>query len=324
MQLDGSYEFLELTQVDGILVSSAREKGTGKLVQLHLFPSERAQDANQICQSIMNLPEAARRMIIKFGKDEASTYFVTEPLPPGEGLRNWIAGKIAAGRQPAPSVAPPAAPPPTPSSEGPGEFTRMYTMEDLKDAKPKPPSLSTPMPAVPPAAKTAGEFTRMYTADEIRDLTATIRPPAPEVRPTAPPVPEPMPAPAPARGNASPGLETFIFERTSVTRPAPTLSPKTPMPSPPTPQPVFTPPEPIATPVERAPLRRDTFEAPQPIFTPTPPPPPLPVQRTSPPPQVQKHVEPPPPPVTRFDWKVAVLLGAALLVVVAIVIAIVG
>ena len=90
MQLDGSYEFLELTQADGVLVSNAREKDSGKLVQIHLFPAERSQDANQICQSIMGLPDAARRMIIKFGKDGASTYFVTEALPPGEGIRGWI------------------------------------------------------------------------------------------------------------------------------------------------------------------------------------------------------------------------------------------
>jgi hypothetical protein len=321
MQLDGAYEFLELTQADGILVSSAREKGTGKLVQIHLFPAERSQDANQICQNIMGLPDAARRMVIKFGKDGTSTYFITEALPAGEGIRGWIAGQMGRASEPAP-----APPPPPPPKEGPGEFTRMYTQQDLSSGS----QASAPAAPVPvtPAPKAPGEFTRMYTAQEIRDLTASFRPPAPESRPTPPPEPPPQPA---AR-DAAPGLETFIFERSSVTRPAPVIPPRpqapppTPPPPPPPQQPVYSRPEPIEpSPLRQSNAMRDTFEAPQPIFAPTPPPSqaqaPAPV---APLPPAHARVEAPRAPAARFDWKIALLLAAALLVLVAIVIAIVG
>ena len=340
MQLDGSYEFLELTQADGILVSNARERDTGKSVQLHLYPAERSQEANQICQSIMSLPDAARRMIIKFGKDGTSTYFLTEPLPPGQGMTSWIAAQTAQAATPAaaPAVPPPPAPaakapPPVDRpSEGPGEFTRMYTQEDLHSAVSKGAPAAAPVPVSAPAPKTPGEFTRMYTAEEVRNLTANFRP-APETRPVSPPVPEPTPAPPPppARDSA-PGLETFIFERSSVTRPAPVISspskpPAPPPPPPPPPQPVFTRPEPVAPPVPRTPSRDDTWDAPQPVFAPTPVPQPTPspaAQRPTLPPAVLPHVAPPRAPAARFDWKIAILLAAGLLIVVAVVIAIVG
>jgi hypothetical protein len=318
MQLEASYDFLELTQADGICVSSAREKGTGKLVQIHLFPEERSQDADQIRQRIIGLPDAARRMIIRFGKEGTNTYFVTEPLPIGVGIRNWVGEKLAR-----PSTADPPPPPvPVVAKEGPGEFTRTYNMQDLSDSPSKPAPLA-PVPAAP-ASSTTGEFTRMYTQDELRNLTSSLREPASEIRSTPPPVVEPPP-PAPSR-DTGPGLETFIFERSVVRRPAPVLSPKTPAPAPTPPQPLFAHPEPAPPPVQPIPTRHDTFEAPQPIYVPppTPAPPPAQVQRPVLPPAALPRVERPASPETRFDWRVAVLLAAALLVIVAAVIVLVG
>src|SRR2546425_9959467 len=95
MQLDGSYEFLELTQHDGIVVSKARDRRSGQLIQIHRFPSSKSVEANQICEKLLRLNDEAQRKVLQYGKEGNSAYFVTEALPAGERLEKWVERQIA-------------------------------------------------------------------------------------------------------------------------------------------------------------------------------------------------------------------------------------
>jgi hypothetical protein len=90
MKLSGSYDFSELTQIEGIFVSSGRERASGKIIQIHLFPAGKSEQANRICQLLIGLPDEARKKILKYGQEDSASYFVTEPLPEGEYLQSWI------------------------------------------------------------------------------------------------------------------------------------------------------------------------------------------------------------------------------------------
>src|ERR1035441_6079513 len=95
MQLDENYEIIELTQHEGVVVSKARDKKTGKLVQIHLFPNEKIPEASQICARLLSLPVEARSRVLKYGRDGSSTYFITEPLPEGQRLGEWVLHEAA-------------------------------------------------------------------------------------------------------------------------------------------------------------------------------------------------------------------------------------
>jgi hypothetical protein len=105
-KLDGSYEFSELTQIEGIFVSSGREKGSGKIIQIHLFPAGKAEQANRICRLLIALPEDAQKKILRYGQEGSASYFVTEPLPEGEYLQSWVERQSYHGPEPqaAPAV----------------------------------------------------------------------------------------------------------------------------------------------------------------------------------------------------------------------------
>jgi hypothetical protein len=90
MKIDGIYEFSELTNIEGIFVSNGRERATGKIIQIHLFPAAKAAQANRICQQLFSVPDDARAKILKYGQEGSASYFVTEPLPAGEYLQSWI------------------------------------------------------------------------------------------------------------------------------------------------------------------------------------------------------------------------------------------
>lgn len=88
MKLQEAYEFSEWTQREGLLVAAARERATGKAVQIHLFPSTKTDEAVQMFQQVWALPDDARRKILKCGQGEGGGYFVTEPLP--KDLKSWF------------------------------------------------------------------------------------------------------------------------------------------------------------------------------------------------------------------------------------------
>jgi hypothetical protein len=199
MRLDAAFEILEFLQADGIMITSARERATGKPVQFHVFPPERSKDASEICERVMSLPEEARRKVIRFGKDGSATYFLTEPLPSGVSIARWV---VQFGAQTAALPVPPAqpAPPPPAASSGPGEFTQLYLRADMSTGRPE--QAAAPPPPPPPAQPEPGSFTQMYSKEQMRSFSQSM--PTLEFQPPAASTPPPAPA------KEAPGLETFI------------------------------------------------------------------------------------------------------------------
>jgi len=233
MQLVESYESLEFMQRDGVVVSLARDRKTGQLVQIHYYPDEKIPEASQICERLLSLPAGARSKVLNYGEDGGAKYFVTEPLPEGEGLGEWVA-RQSASRLPdgqagggvprvtqverAPWESPaapdpyggprtppaPAAPvPPGPRTAGPGDFTRFFSGQALQTPsappapeRPAPPPTVSYQPPPGPPASTVG-FTQMYGAQDLKM-------PEPTVYPGAGPEAE---SPKTQMG---PGVRTFI------------------------------------------------------------------------------------------------------------------
>lgn len=235
MKLDGSYEFSELTQVEGVFVSNGKERASGKIIQIHLFPAAKAENANRICQRLLALPEAAQKMILKYGQEGSASYFVTEPLPPGEYLQSWVDRQISQGPTtqiaPAPGVSggltdqlrhlgirpSPLAPlmpgpeqrapeiPPV-MEDRPGELTREFRSlygqpgdgRSAGPVLPPPPDFPTQPPAPPPAAKAPGLETWLNLEPAaLRGASAPAAPPPPTEVPEPPPRQSPSFTPEP-------------------------------------------------------------------------------------------------------------------------------
>ena len=328
MQLDSAYEIQEFSQADGIMVTSARERSTGKPVQFHVFPPERSKEAAQICERIMSLPEEARRKIIKFGKDGAATYFLTEPLGAGQSIVRWMAGTSQAPPPPQAAAA----------SGGPGEFTRTYQAAEIGSGPRE--EASPPLPAPSPAqSKGSPGFTQLYSAEEMRGYMASM-----QTAQFPPPASEPAPpaAPPPSAGQA-PGLETFIGMKPGLESPAePARTPPAPPPaaSAPTmmtsgtlryqkqsvvvPAPSYSRPAPVADPFEST---QNPFAPP----APAPQPPPaaafptqqsMPQRPVLPPPMAPARPAPRAPAAPLMDWKIGLITALVLTLVGGVVVAI--
>lgn len=317
MQLDGAYEFFELNQLDGIFVSRVREKATGRPAQCHVFPADRTAEASQIAQRVLGLPEDARAKIIKFGQDGGMSYFITEPLPGGASIKNWIA-----------SLSNTAAPSPAPEGgAGLGEFTRFYTEMEVGAARASAPPAPAPQPPPLPQSKPAGEFTRMYTAEDMRKLRSDVTANYPQPAPA-----DPAPAPETSMSSAAPGLETYLGIKPPTAQPKPFTPPpparviERPFPRPAPPPPVAAPPPIAAPPPVAAPDpwgTQDLFAgAPAQPFSP---PPAAPARSVLPPPRHVPHTAPPRPPArSNFDGKMTAMVVVGLLAIAALVIVIVG
>src|ERR1035437_3083078 len=202
MQLDENYEILEFTQHEGVVVWKARDKKTGKLIQIHLFPNEKIPEASQICARLLSLPGEARSKVLKYGRDGSSTYFITEPLPEGEGLGEWVLREAApraavllpevssgaVGNLRRMEIEPAPLRPLPPSPEG-----RRAPVEQAPSPNPPPPG-AHPEPRVrpmlpakgppEPAAPGPGELTLLYTREEVQ--TPRQSSPAEQTAPSSP------------------------------------------------------------------------------------------------------------------------------------------
>jgi hypothetical protein len=244
MKLDGSYEFSELTQVEGVFVSSGKERASGKIIQIHLFPAAKAEQANRICQRLLALTEAAQKMILKYGQEGSASYFVTEPLPAGEYLQSWVERQISHGpaTQPAPEVSggltdqlrhlgirpSPLAPmmpgperraPATPPDR-PGELTREFRSlygQQPGDGRggdpvlPPPPAFPAEPPSRPAAAKTPGLETWLNLDSAAVRETPEPVPPSPPAPAAAEPPRRNPPSLAPESARGAPGDFTRNF-----------------------------------------------------------------------------------------------------------------
>ncbi len=176
MKIEDKYEVLEaiagLGGTEDVTVP-AWEKSTGRLVFVHILAGGYSTETNMVLTAIGRLPPEHRQHVLGAGDLSGNAYIVTDALPWGATLRDWVnsaykaepvdraadpvkfskAGAwkipvIKAGAPP-PPVEPP--PPPAETKSEPGEFTRM--IQAVKpETPPAPPSPAPPWPAAEPAA----------------------------------------------------------------------------------------------------------------------------------------------------------------------------
>ena len=214
MQVNEAYEIIEFTQDEGVFVSKARDRKSGKLVQIHQFPKEKGPEAGTICAALLNLPADARSEVLKYWREGTSTYFVTEFLPEGELLRDWVARRTQL-----------SAPPPIPEvGAGTVRDLRRLPIEPapLRPVPPGPearprgamgPPVESQAPPVPPEPRvrpmrTVDEpapggshgdlrFSKIYGSHDLKTPEPSL---LPEIEPEAPV----------SSRESGPGLDTFI------------------------------------------------------------------------------------------------------------------
>lgn len=167
MNLEKNYELMDVVRDDGIRTMKARETATGQALEVHLFVS--AED-RALFERLQALPLSARRVLLEFGSELKIPYIVTDPVAGDTNARAWFTTllkpmgearpepKQEAKPQPIKSsvwktgtpLPDPLFPPDEKTSEGPGEFTRMFQTPPTAAAR------ETPVPE--------GEFTRMFRA----------------------------------------------------------------------------------------------------------------------------------------------------------------
>jgi hypothetical protein len=87
------YELLELRRDDGIQTFHARDRETARPVQIHLFPEdppEAAEENRKLLARIEYLPDAERRRLIERGDYKGRPYVVTDRLAGYAGFREWL------------------------------------------------------------------------------------------------------------------------------------------------------------------------------------------------------------------------------------------
>jgi hypothetical protein len=296
MSLETSYEVLEMLRDDGVQTFRAREKATGRALELHLFLPFGRPENKTLFEKLKSLPLETRKKFLDTGLDGSTPYLVTDPLPGGRGCKSWAEELIAAV-------------PSAPSTFNPGKLNAHATVSDdgvqilqagqWRTGTPIPDSLVSRPPArpVPPPSSTdTGDFTRMFKAPTFLSDPEPPQVAAPEFGVTSPPrgeftgmfqaAPPSRPAPTPpaptppAPDTAPVGEFTGLFEaRPSNTAPPPAFT-----------QPAFKAPEPfVAAPPPTEPAQGGEFtrmfKAPADISTPPPqaytPPVPAPPSRQS-------------------------------------------
>jgi hypothetical protein len=203
------FELLDLIREDGVQTFRARERATGRAVEVHFAPSEDA---------VSGLDGIDR------GVHDGKHYVVTASATPLDSAGAWRIKPFEPLAQPAPAAAPqPAAEP----AAGPGDFTRMFQLRQA------------PEPLVEPVAKPVqasraaqpGEFTRAFQkpasavstpsstasgdsrAGQPGEFTRMFQTPAKPPVQGAPAVSEPVPA-APEPASQPMGAETSAPART--------------------------------------------------------------------------------------------------------------
>ncbi len=193
MQLEQKYELLEAV---GELVGTqdqtipAWERSSGKLVFVHLLAGGYNGEVNAILTAVGRLPPENRQRVLGAGDYSGTAYVITDALPWGVTLRNWITNM-------SPKVETPAAPPaPTipvtveapPAARNAAELTRAGTwkipaFDSAVKSEPVAPRQPEPPPPAPPPKldpvvtqpmainagavvpeKEPGEFTRLMRA----------------------------------------------------------------------------------------------------------------------------------------------------------------
>jgi hypothetical protein len=237
---------------DGVQTFRAKEKATGRELELHLFLPFGRPENKTLFEKLKSLPLEARRSFLDIGFDGSTPYVVTDPLAGGRGFKSWAEELIGGGKPPA-STFNPATLNAAPSRD---DGVQILQAGQWRTGTPIPDSLITKPPVVPPTAAPigTGDFTRMFQAPSfLKAPDAPEQPPAGEFTglfqaQTLKPVPPPA-APEPPGGEftrmfkapsslaePSSGVEfTKYFE--NPLKPAPMGSPQPMIESPPPPPP---------------------------------------------------------------------------------------
>jgi hypothetical protein len=165
MSLESSYEVLEMLRDDGIQTFRAREKATGRGLELHLFPPFGRPENKVLFEKLKALPLETRRKFLDLGVDGSTPYVVTDPLPGARGLRSWadewINGSPEGPQKFAPVVSPVL--PPEPPSKDDG--VKILQAGQWRTGTPIPESLvSRPPGAPPPPPAGMGDYTVVFKA----------------------------------------------------------------------------------------------------------------------------------------------------------------
>ncbi len=247
-EFESRYRLLQTAVRSGGAITHHALSPEGAVVMVHVLDGDPAAVASLQARMDHGGSEIEERIVERLDVDGLPVV-VTRFILEFEGLDRWLpAGEGAEPAPPAPipDVGGESSPPPPSTTEGPGEFTRMFRAADLATpapdlaapstpapshpvpppaATPTPPPSASPPPAATPAPPPAtpspaspsepGEFTRQFGA---------VTPP--------PPTPAPPPAtPSPA-SPSEPGEFTRQFGAVTPPSPSPTAPPTPPSPAP--------------------------------------------------------------------------------------------
>ncbi|HWQ53730.1 MAG TPA: hypothetical protein VN442_08595, partial [Bryobacteraceae bacterium] len=226
------YELLAPLPSGEIKRFRAQEVGGGRNVIAHLMVAGRTPANEALLAALAGLTGEHRAHIIETGDHEGTPYVITDPLPGGLTLEEWV--KAAAV----------AAPPPTPAASKPPDeklFTRAgaWKVPSIGEKPAQKPASSPAPPSQPkPAAPGVGEFTWMFQspaagesqpAAQPGEITRTMQrpapPPPPESARTAPSAVPLETAPQPL----VPGTGGMLQQDDSI--PPPSTEPETPAPA---------------------------------------------------------------------------------------------
>ncbi len=147
MSLETSYEVLEMVRDDGVQTFRAKEKATGRGLELHLFPPFGRPENKVLFERLKNLPLESRRTFLDIGVDGSTPYVVTDPLPVVHTFKTWAEELISGPQQRAAPVATPSFTPEAPSRD---DGVQILQAGQWRTGTPIPDSLISKPPAPPP------------------------------------------------------------------------------------------------------------------------------------------------------------------------------
>jgi hypothetical protein len=184
MSLETSYEVLEMLRDDGVQTFRAKEKATGRGLELHLFPPFGRPENKTLFEKLKALPLESRKNFLDIGSDGSTPYVVTDPLAGGRCFKSWAENLFGGASAAA-------------SSFGTGIMNASPSRDDgvqilqagqWRTGTPIPDSLVTKPHTIPSKPMQAapvdtGDFTRMFKAPTFLNAP---EPPAPAAIPAAP------------------------------------------------------------------------------------------------------------------------------------------
>ncbi len=145
------FELLEPLPSQDVKMFKGREIATGQPIVAHLMVAGRTPENEALLAQVAKLAPPFASHVRDVGEHEGTPYVVTDVLPGGIGLREYVRTAVAA----TPRVPAPAPPPPQATRPDPAPFTRVGMWR-----VPARPGEQKPAPEAPKPA--ADDFDRMF------------------------------------------------------------------------------------------------------------------------------------------------------------------